>query len=887
MKIKTKHTDNGGKNERLHGNGRKRSGSAGRSGSGKKNAVKPRKSVSRSVVMSALRPRPKKIGLVRQTVQASIPIQTVHEKENLIEPYEGCFIKIYRISNINYQTSTETEQDLVLTKWRAFLNSLGTNQEMQLTLFNRNINLRQFEEEVLLKETGDGYDNLRRQMNEVIMGRIMEGKNGISRDAYVTLAVHSESVKKAAEIFRRVDNDIDKQMKSLGSSAKPVKIEEELEIIHDIFNIDNRGEFLTKTKILNEHGKVEEVNSFDIDNIRSMGLTVNDVVGPSSFVVKKDKLELGCQFARVLRITDIPSILSDEFLIDLTNMPFNMLTTLNVKPMSNAEADALINKQLAFIREEKNNLQKANRQAQVSEDMINPQIIEDENEILGIRADMRENDEHLFSIAISLVVFAPDETLLQEYTDTVISECKKASVVCEVMDEMQEEGLLATLPLCVNVLPNSRTIKSSSLAVMSPFSNLEVMERDGICYTMNAVSKNLIMFNRLNKANYNSMVLGSSGSGKSFIVKTEIVLNFLARDVDQLIIDVEQEYVFTCIKLGGQVIPIMPGGQYHINPLDIAGLDYEFDESSALFGDTVDPILVKVSFIMKLCETMVNKSWGMDSIQKTLIDECLRDLYKPFMRGGKLYRAPLPEETPTLNDMMDWFGRSKVPEARELFYTLKRYAGDGSLNIFSEHTNVEINNRLVVFDISQVGEELKLMAMTIIQDAMWSRLRENRRISRYTFIYIDEIHLYFAPGQETSAQFIASLYKRARKYGGACTGITQNVSDMIDHPVAKKIISECSLVMVLNQQSEEARDAIKNTLNLSDSMMQYIISAPIGQGIFSTGEQAVPFFSRFPKDNDIYPLLTSNMAELLEIREKERRELLKEKQSERKAGYVR
>ena len=837
------------------------------------------------------------------TAQGSVPIWAVHEKENIIESYPGCYTKSYRLTNMNYQTATEQEQDSVLTKWRAYLNSLGCNQEMQLTIFNRVINMRQFREEVLLKETGDGFDNLREQMNEVTTASIMEGKNGISRDVYLTISMHMEAgaggrsggkgekgrvnylLTVPATVFSRVDADVDKHMKSLGSSASVLSLEDRLEIIHDIYNMDHRGEFLIRTKIVDEQGKMEEVSSFDLQNIRSMGLSVADIVGPSSITILKDRIQMGSQLVRVLRIEGLPAILSDSFLCDLTNMPFSMLTTLTVKPLSNAQTDMLINSQLAYIREEKNNIQKANRRDGVTEDMIPPQIIEKENEVLELRAAIRENDEHLFETSLCVVIFADNETELSEYTDSVISECKKASVVCEVLTDMQEEGLVEALPLCSGRLPNQRTLKSSSAAIFVPFSNLEIMEHGGIIYTLNAVSKSIVMFNRLNKPNFNAVYLGASGSGKSFFVKKEIVLNFLARDVDQIIIDVEQEYVYTVLKLGGQVIPIMPGGKYHINPLDIADLNYEFDESSMLFGEVVDPILEKVSFIMKLLEVMLGRSWGMDSIQKTLIDECLRDLYKPFMKDGKLYRAPANDETPTLNDMMEWFSGSKVPEARGLYYTLKRFAGDGSFNIFSEHTNVEADNRLVAFDISQVGEELKLMAMTIIQDAMWGRLSRNRRISRYTYIYIDEIHLYFAPGQETSAQFIASLYKRARKYGGACTGITQNVSDMIDHPIAKKIISECSMVIVLNQPSEEARAAIKNTLNLSDSIMQYIISAPVGQGIFYTGEQAVPFYSRFPKDNDIYPLLTSNMTEILEIKEKERREALKKMQEGKKGVF--
>lgn len=1189
------------------------------------NVQQKKKPVKKQSLSSQLiKKKPQKMPKCIETIQGSIPIQSVHDKVNLIEVYDGCYTRSYDLANVNYQTASEDEQDLILTKWRAYLNSLGSNMELNLSIFNRNINLHQFEEEVLLKETGDGYDDFRKDMNKVITARVMEGKNGIKRDTYITLAVHTDSVKKAGDVFKRLDNDIDKHMKSIGSSAKPIKIEEKLEIIHDIYNIDNAGEFLSKTKIINSDGRIEEVNSFDIDNIRSMGLSVNDVIAPSSFIVRPDYLEVGNQFVRTLRVTEFPSILSDTFLTDLTNMPFNMIATLHIKPMSNQEADNLINQQLTFIREEKNNAQKNNIKNNVSPEMINPQIIERENETLELRGEIRENDEHLFETSLTIMIMAPTMELMQEYSDAIISECKKASATCEILKDQQEEGFISTLPLCCNMMLVPRTLKSSSCAILVPFSNLEINEADGINYTMNAVSKNLLVYNRENKANFNGFIIGSSGcvdaeteffngtewksiseykpgekvlqfdcdtneaslvepleyikapcdkmyhirmargldqmlsdehrvlyrnylwrsksyseireisgkefaeqvkkgifhgriqtsfdyngtgiafsdaeikvmlaviadgsfdnrwknnkhcrihlkkkrkiaelrkilneagityresqvskgytdfyfespkrekefypywfncsnhqlklitenilnwdgcvtrgkefttssklsadfvqfafasqgyrasislferkgevrtingkeyerksnlyavniassnmvvpinidkttginnvdvdledtpdgfkycfvvpshalvlrrngrifitgnSGKSFTAKCEIVNVFLKKNADIMILDPEQEYVYTTTALGGQVIPIMPGGKYHINPLDISP-NYEFDGGGEDGAEIVDPILEKVSFITQLFESMIGKAWGIDSIQKTLIDECLRDLYKKFMKDGRLFRAPAPEETPTLNDMMEWFGKCKIPEARELYFTLKRYAGNGSLNVFSQTTNVQIHNRIVCFDISAIGDELKLMGMNIIQDMIWSRLVENRRIGKFTYIYCDEIHIYFQAGNESAAAFLCNLYKRARKYGGVPTGITQNPADMLDHDLGKKMLSEANFIQVLNQQSDESRARLKDILNLSESSLDFITSAPPGQGLLYTGSSTVPFYSKFPKinadgtPNAIFPLLTSSMKDLQEIKEKERRAKLKAEQDAKKAQYV-
>ncbi len=811
------------------------------------------------------------------TVQKGIPIKSVYEKNNLIETYDGCYTKSYSISNINYQTSTEEEQEEYLTRWRAYLNSLGTDQELAVTIFNRNVNMRQFQEEVLLKDTGDGYDYLRQQYNDVLLSRIMEGKNGITRDTYLTMSVHTNELKKAVEVFKRLDADVAKHMSSLGSEAKPIKLEDKLEILHDIYNMDNRGEFLIKTKVLNAEGKYDEITSFDIDNIRAMGLSVNDIIAPSSMIVNQNDMEIGNQFVRVLKITDFSTYLSDEFLTSITNMPFNMLTTINARILSSSDTEKLINNQLSLVKGEINEARKTLRKNQQDENAINQDILDKEQEIMEVREEINKNDEHLFKVSVTMVVFAPDMPTLNEYCDTVISECKKASVTCSILSGMQEEGFIATLPLCVNPLGGLRTMKSSSLAVMIPFSNLEVFEKDGINYSMHAVSKNLIIYNRESKPNYNGFVLGSSGSGKSFTVKTEIINVFLRKNADIMIIDPECEYVYITHKCNGQVIPIRPGGKYHINPLDISA-NYEMDESSIGFSDdAVDPILEKASFVMKLFESMMNQTFGMDSVQKSLIDRCLRDLYAPFMKDGRLYRAPSAEETPTLTDMMEWFNRCAEPEARALYFTLTRFAGDGTLNLFSYHTNVQLHNRVVCFDISAVGDELKLMAMNIIQDAMWSRLVENRKTGKYTYIYIDECHLFFQNGNESSADFLCALWKRARKYGGVPTGITQSVSDMIDHPVAKKLLSECNFVQILNQQSDEARERLKATLNLSDSSLSYIINAPIGQGILcGGGKVCVPFYSRFPKNNDIFPLLTSDMNDIVKLKEKEQRLKAKE-----------
>ena len=820
-----------------------------------------------------------------ETVQDSIPISCVHERYNLIETYDGAYTRSFKLLNINYNTASESEQESLMGKWRDFLNCLGSDMEMALTVYNRPMDIRGFKEEHFIKEAGDGFDHLRSQLNEITARRAIDGKNSIERDLYLTFAVHTDDVCTAKEAMKRFSDIADKHLKMLGSSADEIPIEEKLEIIHDIYNKDNRGEFLTKTKILNANGHIEEVASFDFDNIRSMGITVNDVIAPSSLQYLPRMIRIGRKYAKAVKITDYPSLLQDDFLGKLTGTDFYTITTLNVRQLSSAETERLINQQLAYVREEKNNNVRANRRNQIPDDMINPNTNEREEEILNVRREVRENDEHLFETTLSMIIFADTPEQLKEYVEEIRSSCSSLSATFIELADEQEEGFVATLPLCVNPLKVKRTLKSSSCSLVEPFSNLEINEKDGINYSMNAASKNLLIYNRLNKPNYNGFILGSSGSGKSFTAKTEIVNVFLRQNSDIMILDPEQEYVYITKALKGQVISIMPGGRYHINPLDIVRLDYEYDTDADENGETVDPILEKVSFINKLFESMLSENWGMDSIQKSLIDECLRDLYAPFMKDGKLERAPKSEETPTFNEMMEWFSKRKEPEARTLYYVLRRYAGSGTLNIFSQQTNVEIHNRIVCFDISAVGEELKLMAMNIIQDMCWARLVENKKLGKFTFIYVDELHIFFQPGNESAAEFLTQLWKRARKYGGVPTGITQSPADLLEHPVGKRLLSECNFIQILNQSSDENRERLKNILNLSESSLSYITSAPIGQGLFYTGQNTVPFFSRFPEDNDIFPMLTSDMKQLREIEEKRRQKRARELLDEKRMSY--
>ena len=823
------------------------------------------KKVKQNDQLSKVLSKPRKKMTVN-TVQESIQMHAVHALEGIIETYPTCFTKMYVLSDINYQTATEEDQTNMYLKYKTFVNSIGNNSECAISIYNRNINMDQFASETLYKEVGDKLDLQRREMNQINLDRIKEGKNSIKKDKYITIAVHAETLKKAVLAFTSIDKEVKRNMAAVGSNADIVPVVERLEMLHDIYNMGDDGTFLTRTKVVDTNGRWQDVLSFDFDNLRSLGLTVQDVIAPSSITYHKDYLEIGDKFARTLQITDLPSTLSDEFLTDLTNVDFNMLATVIFKPINGGKANDLIMRNLSLIRTNIAKEQKAAIKGNYSTDMINPDLVNRQDEAQTLLDDVRNHDEHLFETTIVLCIFADNKDKLDEYTDTIMMQCRKTSVTIATLALIQEDGFNASLPLCYNTLPFARTLTSSAVASLMPFAVQDVMDKDGLIYSLNAVSKNLIKYDRLGTQNFNGFILGTPGSGKSFAAKTEMLNVLLKTNADVIVIDPESEYGSMATLLGGEIIKIAPGSPNHINPMDI---NDDYDEESN------NPVLAKADFILKLCETIIKTPYGLNSVQETIIDRCISDLYSKYLSTPVKYRNP--NDMPTLSDFKCVLAKQKEPEAREISLALGLYT-DGSLNTFAHRTNVDAKNRFVVYDIKDVGDKLKPMAMLIVLDSIWDRICKNRKIGKNTWFYVDEIYLLFQ--NEVSATFLNMLFKRSRKYGGVPTGLTQNVEDLLESDTARKMLSNCNFVQMLNQAPSD-RAQLRELLNLSTAQVDFITSAPKGQGLIFTGKSTVPYYSTFPKNNSIYRCLTSDMREIQAYQEEDRRAKLHAKKMER------
>lgn len=946
------------------------------------------------------------------SVQKSVKIGTVHSQHNIIEIYRNCYTKQYYLPDINYDTCTESEQQSILTKYILFIKGLNHNCDCSITIYNRNIDINKIKEETLYKEVGDLFDELRKELNEINMNRIKEGKNGLRKDKYLTIAVHTSTLKEAISSFHRIDRETKHAFGSFNCNISEVPLNERLEILHDINNMGQEGNFLAKTKIIDEEGRHKEISSFDFNNIRSMGLSINDAISPSSMIIHDDYFELGNIYGCAMQITDVPSQTPDDFLSNLTNVEFNMLFSLNFRPIPTLKANNMISQELSLIR---TNIAKEQKQATkggYSADMINPELIDREAAVLELRDKLR-NDEKLFDTVISVCVFAPSLELLESYVENISTIIRSSGFTMEKLAQQQEEGFNAALPLCYNSLKKTRTLTSASIGGFLPFSVMDINDPQGIIYSQNAVSKNLIKYDRLATQNFNGFILGMPGcfigdtllrlangetisfedmyksnrtdysiyswdiqnkdrvitsarharitkytkqlaevtledntvlrctpehlfltlsgeyiaaeklcpgtalmpihqvknvhlieleekipvydiesdsptsieyenfelgcgifvhnSGKSFSAKQEMLNVLLGTDADVIVLDPESEYGAMAHLLHGEIIKIAPGSPAHINPMDITS-NYNENEGN--------PIQAKADFILKLCETIIKTPWGLDSIQESIIDDAITSLYADYFNKSEKHRTL--EDMPTLQDFQNVLAKRPEKEAKDISKALSLYT-TGSLNTFSHHTNVNVQNRFIVYDIKDVGDKMKTMAMLVLLDNIWNRICENRKIGKNTFFYVDEIYLLFQ--NEISANFLNALFKRARKYGGVPTGLTQNVEDLLESDTARKMLSNCNFVQMLNQAPSD-RAELKKLLNLSESQLDFITSAPRGQGLIYTGSATIPFYSVFPKNSKIYSCLTSDMKEIQAYQETERRESIRKRKEERSKALI-
>ena len=643
--------------------------------------------------------------------------------------------------------------------------------------------------------------------------------NSIVQEKYITISIAKKDIDEARSYFARIGAELSTHFSSLGSKCEGLDAAERLRILHDFYR---NGE--------------ETAFHFDIADMMRKGHSFKDYIAPDSFERFDDYIRIGDKYARVLFLKDYASYIKDSFVSELTNLDRNLMLSIDVTPIPTEEAIKDVENRLLGVQTNITNWQRKQNQNNNFSATVPYDMELQLKETTEFIRDLQERDQRMMLSTLTLVHMADSKEKLDEDTESLLAVGRKHLCQLAILRFQQMDGLNTVLPIGIRKINIVRTLTTESLAVFMPFTVQEINHKDGIYYGQNALSRNMIIANRSELLNGNSFILGVSGSGKSFAAKSEIAALMMKGDNDIIIIDPEREYLPLVSAMGGEIIDISATSKNHINAMDI----------SRDYGDGDDPVILKSEFLMSLCEQLIG-SRSMGPKEKSIIDRCTKNVYRAYKRAG--YEG----KTPTLKEFREELPKQDEPEAQDIALAIELFT-DGSLDTFAKRTNVDTNNRLVCYDILDLGRQLRPVGMLVVLDNILNRITKNRIEGRNTFIFIDEIYLLFQ--HEYSASFLDTLWKRVRKYGAFCTGITQNVDDLLQSVKVRTMLANSEFVIMLNQAATD-KIRLAELMGISDTQLAHITNVESGRGLMKVGSALVPFVNRFPKETKLYKLMTT------------------------------
>lgn len=777
-------------------------------------------------------------------ISDSIPIADVND-EGVMESRKGLYSKTFKLQDINYSISRLIERGEIFLEWEHVLNRLDPTQGLQFMIHNHQVNVDYIEDEVFLREVGDGQDYLRNAYNSIIKRNMSEGHNNIRKDKYITLSLEANDIIAASQGFNSLESDIANILRGIpGCDIVPLKTISKLNLIHSLYNPDKTSEF-------KEYGMLngEAINSFSLDNVYQQGISVKDLVQPSSMEFRNKYFKLGKKYCRALDLVSLPTVMNDQFLNDITAVDFNMVLTMNIKQLDTATANNLVENQLTNANGKVAEAQKKASKDGYSVEIINPKIADDMREAKELLDDIQNRNQKLFTMKMHILIYADTFDELNKNTEKIQSIANGKLVRFAVADGMQELSLNSSFPYgydCTNI---GRTLTTESLAIFIPFNAQEVIQSGGVFYGINAVTKNIITFDRMTGDNYNAFIFGSSGSGKSFTAKNVILSTYLNtnKECDIIVIDPQGEYGKLAKAVGGEEIILTGAGEHHINPMDL-------DE-----GYSDAPVSDKISFLQSMCGEMLN--YPPTSVQKTFISMAGKACYENWLISKN------PDDLPTLEDfynkLVDFYNEdpSATSEIYDLIITIKNYVA-GVDTLFQGKTNVDIENSFIVYNTQRLGKNVQKLAMLTILDSILNRICKNMERNRPTYFYVDEIHLLFKSPE--TAQWLQMLWKTARKFLGSPCGITQDLEDLLGSEYGRTIINNTSFIIMLKLTAAN-RDILARELDLSPTQLSFVgNNVPKGSGLlYMQGSDklpaggVIPFRNHVPADNEIFKLISS------------------------------
>ena len=762
-----------------------------------------------------------------KSAQDSIPYERMWP-DGICRVAGSHYTKTIQFQDINYQLSQNEDKTAIFEGWCDFLNYFDSSIQFQLSFLNLAASEETFAHAINIPLQGDDFDSIRVEYTTMLQNQLARGNNGLIKTKYLTFGIDADSLKAAKPRLERIETDILNNFKRLGVAAETLDGKARLAQLHGIFHMDEQVPF-----------------RFEWEWLAPSGLSTKDFIAPSSFEFRTGKqFRMGKKYGAVSFLQILAPELNDRMLADFLDMESSLIVSLHIQSVDQIKAIKTVKRKITDLDKSKIEEQKKAVRAGYDMDIIPSDLATYGAEAKKLLQDLQSRNERMFLVTFLVLNTADNPRQLGNNVFQASSIAQKYNCQLTRLDFQQEEGLMSALPLGLNQIEIQRGLTTSSTAIFVPFTTQELFQngKEALYYGINALSSNLIMVDRKLLKNPNGLILGTPGSGKSFSAKREIANCFLLTNDDIIICDPEAEYAPLVERLHGQVIKISPTSTNYINPMDL-NLDYSDDES---------PLSLKSDFILSLCELIVGGKEGLQPVQKTIIDRCVRLVYQTYLND------PRPENMPILEDLYNLLRAQEEKEAQYIATALEIYV-TGSLNVFNHQSNVDINNRIVCYDIKELGKQLKKIGMLVVQDQVWNRVTINRAAHKSTRYYIDEMHLLLK--EEQTAAYTVEIWKRFRKWGGIPTGITQNVKDLLSSREVENIFENSDFVYMLNQAGGD-RQILAKQLGISPHQLSYVTHSSEGEGLLFYGSTILPFVDHFPKNTELYRIMTTKPQEL-------------------------
>lgn len=780
----------------------------------------------------------KRDGKVPLSAQQTIPYKKAY-KDGILQVEDHYFTMTIQFFDINYQLAADEDKNNIFEKYCDFLNYFDNTVHFQLSFVNLEADQAELEASIEIPFQDDGFNAIRKEYFDMLREQLSRGNNGIVKTKYITYGVKADNYKAAKSRLETITIDLLNRFKRMDVIAKPVTGYNRLKLFWKIFHPAACEKFL-----------------FNWDASVHTGLSSKDFIAPTSFdftdgprLDAAHYFRFGDRIGAVSYISIMAPDLDDRLLAKLLDIDSNIIANIHIDALDQDKAIKLVKGYLSEIQKIKADEQKKANQSGYDMDILPAELLDNEEGAKSWLEDLRKRNERMFNVTFTVMQSAKTKKELDNNIFKVSAICKQYNCPLKRLDNRQEQGFMSALPIGTNAIQIKRGLHTTSTAGLVPFTTQELFQRgegfEPLYYGMNTLSNNMIMADRKKLKNPNGLILGTPGSGKSFSAKREMANAFLLTKDDILILDPEGEYRGLVEQLKGQVIKISSSSPNYVNPLDINLSHNEEDED-------YDPLGEKSDFVLSMCELIIGGKRGLEHEEETIIDRCVPVIYEKYLRD------PIPENMPILEDLYYEIKKQPGDYADSLCVKLELYVF-GSLKAFNHRTNVDLNNRVICFDIKELGKKLRKLGMLIIQECQWQRVALNREQGKATRVYMDEFHLLLKDPQ--TAAYSVEIWKRFRKWGGIPSGITQNVKDLLASPEIENIFENSDFIYMLNQAHGDAM-ILAEQLGISAEQIKQAERVEEGQGLIVYGTSILPFADEFPKDTMLYQLMTTKLSEI-------------------------